>query len=338
MDHSQEGEPVKAIVQDRYGAADVLEFRDVPVPVAGDDEVLVEVRAAAVNAYDWHIMRGDPKLARLVTPSVFGWRGPKRTVRGRDFAGLVAAVGRNVTELAPGDEVFGDLGNRDGAFAEYARVPRGQVVRTAANLTFEQSAAIPLAANTALMGLRDVAQVQSGQRVLVHGASGGVGTFAVQLAKAFGAHVTGVCRTRNIGMVRTLGADHVVDHTREDFTTDRYDVVFDLVGNRSLRDLRRALTPNGTLILSGGGVFDGGSLVGPMGLMIRSQLTHPFVRQRLVVLNEVTSRANLETLRDLAESGDLTPAVDRTYPLSEAATAIRHVESGHSRAKVVVTM
>lgn len=329
---------MKAIVQDRYGAADVLEFRDVPVPVAGDDEVLVEVRAAAVNAYDWHIMRGDPKLARLVTPSVFGWRGPKRTVRGRDFAGLVAAVGRNVTELAPGDEVFGDLGNRDGAFAEYARVPRGQVVRTAANLTFEQSAAIPLAANTALMGLRDVAQVQSGQRVLVHGASGGVGTFAVQLAKAFGAHVTGVCRTRNIGMVRTLGADHVVDHTREDFTTDRYDVVFDLVGNRSLRDLRRALTPNGTLILSGGGVFDGGSLVGPMGLMIRSQLTHPFVRQRLVVLNEVTSRANLETLRDLAESGDLTPAVDRTYPLSEAATAIRHVESGHSRAKVVVTM
>ena len=329
---------MKAIVQDRYGAADVLEFRDVPVPVAGDDEVLIEVRAAAVNAYDWHIMRGDPKLARLVTPSVFGWRGPKRTVRGRDFAGLVAAVGRNVTELAPGDEVFGDLGNRDGAFAEYARVPRGQVVRTAANLTFEQSAAIPLAANTALMGLRDVAQVQSGQRVLVHGASGGVGTFAVQLAKAFGAHVTGVCRTRNIGMVRTLGADHVVDHTREDFTTDRYDVVFDLVGNRSLRDLRRALTPNGTLILSGGGVFDGGSLVGPMGLMIRSQLTHPFVRQRLVVLNEVTSRANLETLRDLAESGDLTPAVDRTYPLSEAATAIRHVESGHSRAKVVVTM
>jgi NADPH:quinone reductase-like Zn-dependent oxidoreductase len=329
---------MKAIVQDRYGAPDVLEFRDVPTPVAGEDEVLVEVRAAAVNAHDWHVMRGDPYLARLVTPAVFGRRGPKRTVRGRDFAGLVAAVGRHVTDLRPGDEVYGDLGQRDGAFAEYACVPRGQVARKPANVTFEEAAAVPLAANTALMGLRDAADVQAGQRVLVNGASGGVGTFAVQLAKSFGATVTGVCRTRNVDLVRRLGADHLVDYTRDDFTGERHDVVFDLVGNRSLTALRRALTPRGTLVLSGGGVSSGGSVVGPMGLMIRSQLLNPLVRQRMVLLNEVPGSGNLDTLRDLIEAGAVTPAVDRTYPLSEVPAAIRYVEDEHTRGKVVITM
>ncbi|MFC4855606.1 NAD(P)-dependent alcohol dehydrogenase [Actinophytocola glycyrrhizae] len=325
---------MKAIVQERYGPPDVLEFRDVPVPVAGADEVLVAVRAAAVNAWDWHMMRGDPYLSRLTTGSL---RRPKRTVRGRDFAGVVAAVGGNVTDLRPGAEVYGDLGSAEGAFAEYACVPRGQVARKPANLTFEQAAAVPLAANTALMGLRDVADVRAGQRVLVNGASGGVGTFAVQLAKSFGAHVTGVCRTRNVGLVRELGADEVVDYTREDFTRQRYDVVFDLVGNRSLTALRRALVPRGTLVLSGGGVYRGGSVVGPMGLIIRSQLVRPFVRQRVVVLIEVPGSANLDTLRALIEAGEVTPAVDRTYPLCEAAAAIRYVEEEHARAKVVLT-
>lgn len=329
---------MKAIVQKRYGAPDTLEFQEVPTPVAGDDEVLVEVRAAAVNAYDWHVMRGDPYLARMMSPAVFGLRGPKRTVRGRDFAGLVAAVGRNVTELTPGDEVYGDLGVRDGAFAEYACVPRGQVVRKPANVTFEEAAAVPLAANTALMGLREAAEVKAGQRVLINGASGGVGTFAVQIAKSFGATVTGVCSTRNVDLVRRLGADHVVDYTREDFTAERYDVVFDLVGNRSLTEMRRALTPKGVLVLSGGGVSRGGSVVGPIGLMIRSQLLRPFVGQRLVVLTEVTSTRNLDTLRDLIEAGEVTPALDRTFPLTEVAAAIRYVEDEHARAKVVITM
>ncbi|MGB3444835.1 MAG: NAD(P)-dependent alcohol dehydrogenase [Actinophytocola sp.] len=329
---------MKAIVQERYGAPEVLEFRDVPDPVVGHGEVLVEVRASAVNAYDWHLLRGDPYLARLMSPSLLGLRGPKRTVRGRDLAGLVAAVGRDVTGFAPGDEVYGDAGEAGGAFAEYVCVPRERLARKPSNLTFEQAAAVPLAANTALMGLRDVAGVQRGQRVLVNGASGGVGTFAVQLAKSFGADVTAVCRTGNMDLVRQLGADHVVDYTRDDFTRQRYDVVFDLVGNRSLTELRRALTPEGTLVLSGGGVFEGGSVVGPMGMMIRSKLLNSFVRQQLVVLAEKSSTANLDTLRELIEAGEVTPAVDRTYPLSEVAAAIRYVEEEHARAKVVIVM
>jgi NADPH:quinone reductase-like Zn-dependent oxidoreductase len=331
---------MKAIVQDRYGSPDVLELRAVDTPVAGDDEVLVEVRAAAVNAYDWHIMRGDPYLARLAMPAVTGLRGPTRKIRGRDFAGVVVAVGGNVTGFSPGDEVYGDLGHRQGAFAEYVCVPEGQVDRKPANLTFEQAAAVPLAGNTALMGLRDVAEVQPGQRVLVNGASGGVGTFAVQIAKAYGAEVTAVCRTRNVELVRDLGADHVVDYTRADFTRagQRHDVVFDLVGNRSLTALRRALTPRGTLIVSGGGVSEGGSVVGPMGLMIRSRLLGAFLRQRLVVLSEVPSSRNLAALRELVESGKVVPAVDRTYPLCEVSEAIRYVEDEHARAKVVISV
>jgi NADPH:quinone reductase-like Zn-dependent oxidoreductase len=326
---------MKAIVQNRYGT---VEFGVVDPPVAAAGEVLVEVRAASVNAYDWHVMRGDPYLARLAMPAVFGLRGPARRIRGRDFAGRVAAVGSGVTRFRPGDEVFGDTGHANGAFAEYVCVPASQVAGKPANLTFEQAAAVPLAGNTALMGLRDVAEVHTGHHVLVNGASGGVGTFAVQLAKAFGAEVTAVCGTRNVEMVRGLGADHVVDYTRQDFTDHRYDVVFDLVANRSLADLRRALTPVGTLVLSGGGVSRGGSLVGPMGVTIRSQLVARFVRQRLLRLTEEPSAENLATLRDLIESGAVTPVVERTYPLPEAAAAIRHVEIDHARAKVVITV
>ena len=327
---------MKAIVQTRYGAPEVLEFTTVDDPVAGDDEVLVQVCAASVNAYDWHVMRGDPYLARLM----IGLRGPRTRIRGRDVAGRVVATGRNVTRFSPGDEVFGDLGARNGTFAEYVAVPAGQLAHKPAGLTFEQAAAVPLAGNTALIALRDVADVQAGQRVLVNGASGGVGTFAVQLAKAYGASVTAVCGTRNVELVRELGADHVVDYTRADFTRDgrRHDVVFDLVANRSLTDLRRALTPDGTLLLSGGGTSRGGSLVGPMGLVIRARLLARFAHHRIVVVSEVPSGENLLALRELIESGKVTPVIDRTYPLSETAEAIRYVEVEHARAKVVITV
>ena len=324
---------MKAVVQDRYGSADTLEFRDIDRPVPAAGEVLVRVHAASVNAYDWHYMHGDPKLAR----AVFGLSRPKARVRGRDFAGRVEAVGAGVTGLEPGDEVYGEA---DGAFAEFVCAKDGMVGPKPANLTFEQAAAIPLAGNTALIGLRDVARVQPGQTVLVNGASGGVGTFAVQLAKAYGAEVTAVCSTRNVGLVRSLGADHVIDYTREDFTRGgrRYDVLLDLVGNHSLADFRRAVAPTGTLVLSGGGVYEGGSVFGPMALFFRRRLAAPFTRQRLLELPARQSKATLAALRDLAESGKMTPVVERTYPLSEAAEAIRYLEVEHARAKIVVTV
>ncbi|WP_217215214.1 NAD(P)-dependent alcohol dehydrogenase [Streptomyces sp. AC550_RSS872] len=324
---------MKAVMQDRYGSADVLEFRDIDRPEPGADEVLVRVHAASVNAYDWHLMHGDPVIGR----TMMGFRRPKAPVRGRDFAGLVEAVGAGVSGLRPGDEVYGEA---DGAFAEYVCAKDGLVGPKPANLTFEQAAAIPLAGNTALIGLRDVARVRSGQSVLVNGASGGVGTFAVQLAKAYGAQVTAVCSTRNVDLVRSLGADQVIDYRLEDFTRGgrRYDVVLDLVGNHSLAGFRRALAPTGTLVLSGGGVYEGGSFVGPMGLFFRRRLAAPFARQRLLELPARQSRANLAALRELTESGKIAPVVERTYPLSEAAEAIRYVEVEHARAKVVVTV
>jgi NADPH:quinone reductase-like Zn-dependent oxidoreductase len=329
---------MKAIAQDRYGSPDVLELRDVDKPMAAVNEVLVRIHAAAVNARDWHVMRGDPYLARLMAPAVFGFGGPTRKIRGSDFAGRVEAVGSDVTRLRPGDEVYGDLGDADGAFAEYVCVPAGVVEPKPANLSFEQAAAVPLAGNTALMGLRDAGRVQPGQQVLVNGASGGVGTFAVQIAKAFGAEVTAVCSTRNVDLVRSIGADHVIDYTREDFTRTprRYDVAFDLVGNRSLTDFRCALTSTGTLVLSGGGVSGGASLIGPLGLILRGQMLSRFVRHRLVVLMAKPSRKNLATLRELAESGKVAPVIDRTYPLSEVPDAIRYLEGEHARAKVVI--
>lgn len=329
---------MKAIVQDRYGSTDVLELAEVDRPKPAADEVLVRVRAASVNARDWHLMRGDPYVARLMDPSTLGLRGPKIKIRGTDFAGEVEAVGPGVTRFSPGDEVYGEV---DRAFAEYVAAPDNVVGHKPVHLTFEQAAAIPLAGNTALMGVRDVGRVQAGQRVLINGASGGVGTFAVQIAKAFGADVTGVCSTRNLDLVRSLGADAVVDYSEEDFTRtgQRFDVVFDLVGNRSLTDLRRALTPTGTLVLSGGGVSRGGSLIGPVGLMIRAQLMSRLVRgQRILILTVAPNKENLATLKELAEAGKITPAIDRTYPLDEAAEAIRYLEMDHARAKVVITV
>ena len=324
---------MKAIVQDRYGSPGVLELREVDKPVVADDEVLVRVHAASVNARDWHIMRGDPYLARLV----FGFGGPRTKIRGSDFAGRVEAVGRNVKRFRPGDDVFGEA---DGAFAEYVCAPENVLEPKPAELSFEQAAAVPLAGNTALMGLRDLGGVQPGQRVLVNGASGGVGIFAVQIAKAFGAEVTGVCSTRNLELVRSTGADHVIDYTVEDFTQNgqRYDVVFDLVGNRSLTECRRALTPAGRLVLSGGGVSEGGSLIGPMGLILKGQVMSRFVRHRLLVLTATPSTENLAALRELAEAGKLAPVIDRTYPLSEVPEAIGYLEVEHARAKVVISV
>lgn len=331
---------MKAVVQDRYGSPDVLEFTTVDTPVAGDGEVLVQVCAASVNAYDWHFMRGDPYLARMTMGGIAGFRRPRTKIRGRDFAGRVVATGKGVTRFRPGDEVYGDTFHRSGTFAEYVCAPENQMAHKPRNLSFEQAAAVPLAANTALMGLRDVARIQKGHRVLVNGASGGVGTFAVQIAKSYGADVTAVCSTRNAELVRELGADHVIDYTREDFTLggQRYDVVFDLVANRSLTALRRALTPEGTLVLSGGGTSEGGSLVGPMGLVIRSKLVAPFVRHRIVLLSETPSSENLVTLNELLTSGAVYPVIDRTYSLDQVAEAIRYVEVEHARAKVVITV
>lgn len=326
---------MKAIVQDRYGSPEVLRLEDVDPPVPGDRDVLVRVHAASVNARDWHFMRGDPYLARL--SAGMGARRPKPRVRGTDFAGRVEAVGPAVTRLRPGDEVFGESPE---AFAELVCAPEDLVERKPANLTFEQAAATPLAANTALVGLRDDAHLQPGQRILINGASGGVGTFAVQLSKVYGAEVTAVCSSRNVELVAGLGADHIVDYTRDDFVRAgrRHDVVLDLVGNRSLAELRRVLTPEGTLVLSGGGVSKGGSLVGPMGLMSRALLVSRFVRHRIVVLVAKPGRANLATLRELAEAGKLTPVIDRSYPLTATADAIRYLETEHARAKVVITV
>jgi NADPH:quinone reductase-like Zn-dependent oxidoreductase len=325
---------MKAIVQDRYGPPDVLRLDDVDKPVPAAGEVLVRVHAATVNARDWHMMRGDPYVARLM----MGVTRPKLRIRGTDFAGRVEAVGSAVRWFGVGDEVYGEV---PGAFAEYVCAPVDVVSSKPANLSFEQAAAIPLAGNTALVGLRDAARVRPGQRVLINGASGGVGTFAVQIAKVLGAHVTAVCSTRNVEPVRSLGADRVVDYTREDFSrdADRHDVVFDLVGNRSLTALRRVLTPRGTLVLSGGGVSTGGSLIGPMGLIIRGSVAARFARQRIVVLQDVEpSSANLATLRELVEEEKVTPVIDRTYPLHDAAEAIRYLEVEHARAKVVISV
>ncbi|MGN9908264.1 NAD(P)-dependent alcohol dehydrogenase [Phytohabitans sp. LJ34] len=334
---------MKAIVQERYGSPDDLALREVDKPAPADGEVLVRVHAAAVNARDWHVMRGDPYLARLAMPKVFGFNAPKRRIRGSDVAGRVEAVGKGVTRFRPGDEVYGDVCDMDGAFAEYVCVPDGQVEHKPANLTFEQAAAVPMAGCTALVGLRDVARVTAGQRILINGASGGVGTFAVQIARAFGAEVTAVCSTRNVELVESLGADRVIDYTKEDFAQDgqRYHMVFDLVANRTLADLRRVLTADGVLLLSGGGVSRNGRphVTGPMGLQIKAQVAARFARHRLTSLMGMAPRAeHLATLRELIESGKVVPAIDRTFTLAEVPEAIRYLEVEHARAKVVITV
>ncbi len=328
---------MKAIVQERFGPPDVLRLVDTDRPEPGAGEVLVRVRAAALNPYDWHMLRGDPYVARLL--GGVGLTRPLSRVAGIDAAGQVEAVGDGVRGLRPGDEV---LGFCRGSFAEYARTPADLLVPKPAHLTFEQAAAVPMAAVTALRGIRTVGRVRAGHRVLVNGAGGGVGTFAVQIAAALDAEVTGVCSARNADLVRSLGATHVLDHTRDDFT-DRhahYDVILDNVGNHPLRRLRRALTPTGTLVANGGG--SPGRVFGAMGFMLRTAAVDTVVRQRLrPVLPSAPAgptHDDLLAVTALIESGTLTPVVDRTYPLADTAEGVRHVERGHARGKAVVVV
>jgi NADPH:quinone reductase-like Zn-dependent oxidoreductase len=323
---------MKAITYHRYGPPDVLQLEEADTPAVGDSDVLVRVRAAAANPRDWHLLRGLPYLVR----PQFGLRRPRRGGLGGDVAGWVEAVGGDVTRFRPGDEVFADI--ETGGFAEYARIPERLLALKPANLSFEQAAAVPLAAVTALQGLRDHGRLQAGQRVMVVGASGGVGSFAVQIAKAYGAEVTGVCSTRNLELVRSLGADDVIDYTREEYARPgrRYDLVLQLGGTRSPWDLRRALTPKGTLLSSSGD--SQGRWIGPVGRMLQAVALSPFVGQRLVPFLARPSRDDLEVMRELIESGRVTPVIDRTYPLSETPEAIRLMETGHARGKIVITM
>ena len=324
---------MKAIVQERFGPPDVLRLVDTDRPEVGADDVLVRVHAAALNPYDWHIMRGDPLIARLM--GEVGLRKPKARVAGVDAAGRVEAVGANVRGLRPGDEV---LGFCRGAFAQYARAEADKLVPKPARLSFEQAAAVPMAGTTALRGIRDVGAAQAGHRVLVNGAAGGVGTYAVQIAAALGAEVTGVCSTRNLELVRSIGAAHVVDYTREDFTDGpaRYDVILDNVGNLPLNQLRRVLTPTGILVLNGGG--SPGHVLGPVGSLLRAVVVNRLVRERLRLLPHEQNRDQLLTLTRLIEAGKLTPVLDRTYPLADTAEGLRRVEQGHARGKVVITV
>jgi NADPH:quinone reductase-like Zn-dependent oxidoreductase len=319
---------MQAITQDNYGSQDVLKLASVDKPEIGDDEVLVRVRAASIHVGDWILMTGSPFVMRLAT----GLRKPKNRVPGTDVAGTVEAVGKAVEQFRPGDEVFG-WGS--GAFAEYARAPANQLVRKPANLTFDQAAAVGVSASTALQLLRDNGKVQPGQKVLINGASGGVGTFAVQIAKAFGAEVTGVTSTKNLEMVRSIGADHVIDYTRDDFTTcaERYDLILDNVGNHSMARTRRALTPTGTLISNGGGHADG-----KLGRTIRAMLVSMFVRQQAGPTVKTQNHDDLVALKALVESGKVTPVIDQTYPLTATPAAIGHVAAGHARGTVVITV
>jgi NADPH:quinone reductase-like Zn-dependent oxidoreductase len=322
---------MKAVVQDTYGAADVLQLRDVDKPVVGDDEVLVRVHAAGVDPGVWHLMTGRPYLVRVMG---YGLRTPKVRIRGRDVAGRVAAVGTNVTQVQPGEGVFG-IG--DGSFAEYVCARADKLAPKPANLSFEQAAAVPISGLTALQALRDTGKLQPGQQVLIIGAAGGVGSFAVQLAKAFGAQVTGVCSTTKVDLVGSIGADQVVDYTREEFADGarRWDLIVDTAGRRSLAHLRRALAPRGTLVVVGG--EGGGRWLGGFDRQIlRAPILSLFGRQRLRPFTSKERRQDLVALKELIEAGKLTPVIDRTYPLSQAPEAIRYLEQGHARGKVVI--
>ena len=323
---------MKAIIQDTYGSTDVLELREIDKPEIADDEVLVRVHAAGVDRGVWHRMTGLPYPIRLAEK---GLRAPKTPVPGSDVAGVVEAVGNDVTGFQPGDEVFG-IGK--GAYAEYARAPENKLAPKPANLTFEQAAVVAISGLTALHGLRDHGRVESGQKVLIIGASGGVGTFAVQLAKVFGAEVTAVCSTTKVDMVRSLGADHVIDYTRDDFAEgeQRYDVILDIGGNASLARLRRALTPKGTLVIAGGETS--GRWLGGTDRQLRALVLSRFVGQKLTTFISKENREDLIVLKELIESGKVTPVIDRTYPLAEAPQAIRYLEQGHARGKVVITV
>jgi NADPH:quinone reductase-like Zn-dependent oxidoreductase len=327
---------MKAIRFDRYGSPDVLELRDVEVPAVGDDELLVRVRAASVNPLDWHFMRGLPYLVRLLA----GLSTPKASARklGADMAGSVEAVGKNVTEFKPGDEVFGGLEER-GTLAEYITISQAAAVLSKpASLTFEQAAGVSVAGCTALQALRDKGRIQPGYKVLVNGASGGVGPFAIQIAKALGGQVTGVCSTKNTAMVAKIGADSVIDYTRDDFTqTERhYDLLLDIAGNRTLSDTRRVLRPRGTLVCVGGP--NKGNWIGPMSRTVKMAMLGPAVSQRMVSFLAHQTKADLTLLRELIETGKVRPVIDRAYPLDQAADALRYLEEGHATGKVIVTI
>ncbi|MBD8870335.1 NAD(P)-dependent alcohol dehydrogenase [Nocardioides donggukensis] len=320
---------MRAIVQERYGDVDTLELREVDPPVPGPDQVLVRVRAAGVDRGTWHLMTGLPLVARLG----LGLRRPKWPTPGRDLAGVVDAVGEGVTRFAIGDEVFGTAG---GSFADLAVAPEKRLALKPAALSFEEAAAVPVSAMTALQGLRRVGRVRAGQSVLVTGASGGVGSYAVQLAKAFGAEVTGEASGAKLDLVRSLGADHVIDYTTEELGADgrRYDLVLDIAGQRPLRRMRRLVTPRGTLVIVGG--ENGERWLGGIHRQLGALLLSPFVRQRLASFVSSENAADLETLADLAEQGAFRPALDQTFPLEAAAKAISHLASGHARGKIVV--
>jgi NADPH:quinone reductase-like Zn-dependent oxidoreductase len=323
---------MKAIVQDHYGTQEALELRDIEQPRVGDGDVLIRVHAASVHIGDWVLIRGLPYFLRMMT----GPRKPKNRVPGTDVAGTVEAVDKGVTGLKVGDQVFG-WGT--GAFAEYMSAPADHFVPKPANLTFEQAAAVGVSATTALQLLRDEGRIQPGQRVLINGASGGLGPFAVQIAKAFGAEVTGVCSSRNADMVSSIGADHVIDYTLEDFTKggQRYDFILDNVGNHSMSDTRRALTPTGRLQPNGGGHSDG-RWIGSIGGILKTAVASKFVRQQLGPSVKFQNRADLLALKELVEAGKVTPVVDGTYPLADAPDAIGRVGAGHARGTVVITV
>ena len=327
---------MKAILYYQYGSPEVLQLQEIDPPVIGDHDVLVRVCAAAANPADWRLMRGSPYFLRLF----LGLFKPKANGLGSELAGQVEAVGKKVTQFQPGDEVYGRV---NGAFTEYICVPEEEaLVSKPANLTFEQAAGVPLAALTALQGLRDGGRIQPGQKVLINGASGGVGTFAVQIAKAFGAEVTGVCSTRNLDMVRSLGADRVIDYTQEDFTLDKtlgehgYDLMLDMVGNRSLSECVRVLTQQGTYVILS--APDGDRWLGPLGQILKVLLISPFAPQRVVTLDMKRNKADLLLLKEMIETGKVAPVIDRHYQLSEVPEAIRYLEEGHAQGKVVITV
>jgi NADPH:quinone reductase-like Zn-dependent oxidoreductase len=322
---------MQAIVQDTYGPTEVLELREVERPRIGPDEVLVRVHAAGVDRGVWHLMTGLPYPVRLA----YGLRAPKSPTPGMDLAGVVVAAGADVTRFGPGDEVFG-IGV--GTFAEYARAPEAKLVAKPGGLSFEQAAVVAISGATALQAVRDHGRVRPGQQVLVTGASGGVGSYAVQIAKAYGATVTGVASTTKLDLVRSLGADHVLDYTCDDFAdgTRQYDVVIDIAGNSSLTRLRRALTPTGTAVITGGET--GGRWLGGYDRQLRGAVLSPFVKQRFTTFVNTEALEQLEALAGLLEEGQVVPAVDRSFPLAEAAKAIQYVDEGHARGKVVVTV
>ena len=322
---------MKAAVYTRYGAPDVVQINDVEKPVPKDNQVLIKVRAASVNPLDWRLMKGRPYSLRIL----FGLRKPTIARPGRDVAGQVEAVGRNVTQFKPGDEVFGSC---RGAFAEYACTSESALVTKPNNVTFEQAASAPVAAFTALQGLRDKGQIRPGQKVLINGAAGGVGTFAVQIAKSFGAEVTGVCSTSNVDMVRSIGTDHVIDYTQEDFTKrgQRYDLIFDCVGNHSLSACRRVLNVKGICVMVGD--RSGRGMIGVLARLIAALVLSWFVSQKLVTFLARPSKADLSIMRELMATGKVRPVIDKRYRLNEVPDAIRYLEEGHARGKVVITL